>query len=104
MIKNKNADIASLRKQLKLPPKIDSQEKEMAETEGEKDEMLKLIMDQNAQLKEMEAEMEKLVKEKRAVKTHGIHSIECSSTLRSEHNVPSINSIVKSTNVSGKDC
>jgi hypothetical protein len=64
MIKKKNADIASLRKQLKLPPTVDSQAKEMAETEGEKDEMLKLIMEQNAQLKEMEAEMEKLVKEK----------------------------------------
>jgi hypothetical protein len=38
--------------------------KEIAETEGEKDEMLKLIMEQNAQLKEMEDEMENLVKEK----------------------------------------
>jgi hypothetical protein len=64
MIKKKNADIASLRKQLKLPPTVDSQAKEIVETEGEKDEMLKLIMEQNAQLKEMEAEMEKLVKEK----------------------------------------
>jgi hypothetical protein len=64
MIKKKNADIASLRKQLKLPPTVDSQEKEMAKTEGEKDEMLKLIMEQNAQLKEMEVEMEKLVKVK----------------------------------------
>jgi hypothetical protein len=30
--------------------------------------MLKLIMEQNAQLKEMEAEMEKLVKEKEQLK------------------------------------
>jgi hypothetical protein len=64
MIKNKNADIASLRKQLKLPPIEDSKAKEITETEGEKDEMLKLIMEQNAQLKEMESEIEKLVKEK----------------------------------------
>jgi hypothetical protein len=64
MIKKKNVDIASLRKQLKLPPTIDSQVKEIAETEGEKDEMVKLIMEQNAELKEMEVEMEKLVKEK----------------------------------------
>jgi hypothetical protein len=64
MIKNKNADIVSLRKQLKLPPTVDSQAKEIAETEGEKDKMIKLIMEQNAQLKEMEAEMDKLVKEK----------------------------------------
>jgi hypothetical protein len=64
MLKNKNDDIASLRKQLKLPPIEDSQAKEIAETEGEKYEMLKLIMEQNAQLKEMEAELEKLLKEK----------------------------------------
>jgi hypothetical protein len=64
MLKKKNVDIASLRKQLKLPPTEDAQTKEIAETEGEKDEMLKLIMEQNAQLKEMEAELERLVKEK----------------------------------------
>jgi hypothetical protein len=64
MIKKKNADIASLRKQLKLLPTEDSQAKEIAEKEGEKDEMLKLLMEQNAQLKEMEAEMERLLKEK----------------------------------------
>ena len=45
MIKNKNADIASLRKQLKLPPIEDSQVKEIAKKEGEKDEMLKLLME-----------------------------------------------------------
>jgi hypothetical protein len=48
MIKKNNADIASLRKQLKLPPTKDSQAKEIAEKEGEKDEMLKLLMEQNA--------------------------------------------------------
>jgi hypothetical protein len=64
VLKRKNADIASLRKQLKLPPTEDSQAKEIAETEGEKDEMLKLIMEQNAQLREMEAEKERLVKKK----------------------------------------
>jgi hypothetical protein len=69
MIKKKNADIASLRKQLKLPPTEDSQSKEIAEKEGEKDEMLKLLMEQNAQLKEMEAEMEKLLKEKEQLKS-----------------------------------
>jgi hypothetical protein len=64
MLKKKNVDIASLRKQLKMPPIEDSQAKEIAETEGGKDEILKLITKQNAQLKEMEAELEKLVKEK----------------------------------------
>jgi hypothetical protein len=64
MIKKKNTDIASLRKQLKLPPTEDSQAKEIAEKEGEKDEMLKLLMEQNAQLKEME----RLLKEKEQMK------------------------------------
>ena len=64
MIKKKNAYIASLRKQLKLPPIEDSQVKEIAE----KDEMLKLLIEKNAQLKEMEAEMEKLLKEKEQLK------------------------------------
>jgi hypothetical protein len=49
---------------LKFPPTVDSQAKEIVKIEGEKDEMLKLIMEQNAQLKEMEFEMENLVKEK----------------------------------------
>jgi glucosamine 6-phosphate synthetase-like amidotransferase/phosphosugar isomerase protein len=69
MIKKKNTDIASLRKQLKLPPTEDSQAKEIAEKEGEKEEMLKLLMEQNAQLKEMEAEMERLLKEKEQLKS-----------------------------------
>jgi hypothetical protein len=68
MIKKKNADIAALRKQLKLPPTEDSRAKEIAEKEGEKDEMLKLLMEQNAQLKEMEAEMERLLKQKEQLK------------------------------------
>jgi chromosome segregation ATPase len=68
MIKKKNADITSLRKQLKLSPTEDSQVKEIAEKEGEKDEMPKLLMEQNAQLKEMEVEMEILLKEKEQMK------------------------------------
>jgi hypothetical protein len=53
---------------LKLPPTEDSQAKEIVEKEGEKDEMLKLLMEQNTQLKEMEAEMERLLKEKEQMK------------------------------------
>jgi hypothetical protein len=64
MLKKKNVDIAYLRKQLKLPPTEDAHAKEIDETEGEKDEILKLIMEQNAQLREMEDELERLVKEK----------------------------------------
>ena len=48
MLKKKNVYIASLRKQLKLPPTEDAQTKEIVDTEGEKDKMLKLIMEQNA--------------------------------------------------------
>jgi hypothetical protein len=44
MIKKKNVDIASLRKQLKFPPTEDSQDKEIVEAENEKEELLKLIM------------------------------------------------------------
>jgi hypothetical protein len=69
MIKKKNADITALRKQLKLPPTEDPQMKEIAEREGEKDEILRLLMDQSAQLREMEAKMEKLLKEKEQTKT-----------------------------------
>jgi hypothetical protein len=58
-----------LRKQLKLPPTEDSQVKEIAEKEGEKDEIIKLFMEQNTQIKEMEAEMEKLLKEKEQLKS-----------------------------------
>jgi hypothetical protein len=45
MLKKKNDDIASLRKKIKLSTTEYSQSKQMAETEGEKEEMLKLIME-----------------------------------------------------------
>ena len=48
ILKNNNSDISSLRKQLKLLAIEDSQAKEMAETEGRKEEMMKLIMVKNA--------------------------------------------------------
>jgi hypothetical protein len=64
LMKKKNVDVASLRKQLKISATEDPQAKEMAETEGHKEEMLKLIMEQNAHIKEMEVELDKLVKEK----------------------------------------
>jgi hypothetical protein len=64
ILKEKNVDIASLRKQLKILAIEDPQAKEMVETGDHKEEILKLIMEQNAQLKEMEAELENIVKEK----------------------------------------
>ena len=64
LLKKKNVDIASLRKQLKLQATEDSQAKEMVESEGHKEEMLKLIMEHNAKIKDMEVELDKLVKDK----------------------------------------
>jgi hypothetical protein len=64
LLKKKNADIAFLRKQLKLPTTEDSQVKEMDESEGHKEDMLKLIMEQNEEIREIEDELDKLVKEK----------------------------------------
>ena len=49
---------------MKLPPTEYSHAKVIAEIEWEKDEMLRLIMEQNAQLKEMEVELERILKEK----------------------------------------
>jgi hypothetical protein len=49
---------------LKLPPTEDAHAKEMVETKGKKDEILRLVMEQNAQLKEMEEALERLLKEK----------------------------------------
>ena len=49
---------------MKLTAIEDSQAKEIAESEGHKEEMLKLIMEQNTQIKEIEAELDKLLKEK----------------------------------------
>jgi hypothetical protein len=103
MIKKKNADIASLRKQLKLPPTEDSQAKEIAEKEGEKDEMLKLLMEQNAQLKEMEAEMEKLLKGERADEVDGSHSIDCHPNLRDKHSSSDNSSIHNTSNTTRGD-
>jgi len=64
LLKKKNVDIRSLRKQLKIPSIEDPRAKEMAETEGHKEEMLKLINEKNVHIKEMEDKMERLVKEK----------------------------------------
>jgi hypothetical protein len=53
-------------------------------------------------LKEMEAEMEKLVKEKEHSKPMEVIPLSA-FPLRSEHNVTSRSSIGESTDVSGKD-
>jgi hypothetical protein len=51
LIKKNNYDITSLRKKLKLPAIEDSQTKEVVETEIQKEEILKLIMEKNAQIR-----------------------------------------------------
>ena len=64
LIKKKNLDIAALRKQLKSPSTEDPLTKDIEETETQREDMMKLIMEQSAQLKKMETNMEKLIKEK----------------------------------------
>ena len=63
LIKKKNADIAALRKKLKLPATEDPLAKEISEIEVEKEDMLKLVLEQSTQLKQMETKMEKWIKE-----------------------------------------
>jgi len=71
----------------------------MDETEGHKEEMLKLIMEQNVQIKEMEVELEKIVKEKEqtspiiviphdAVPLTGINTTTTSTTIELPSTIP----------------
>ena len=68
MIKQKNDDITALRKQLKLPQNEHPQAKEILQEQTEKAEMAKLILKLTSQVKEMEYQMDILIKEKEAVK------------------------------------
>ena len=72
LVKKKNADIATLRKKLKIPPTKYPWAKEIVQGENQKDEMMSLILQMNAQIKEMEIEMENLVQEKEATKTQSV--------------------------------
>jgi len=49
IIKIKNADIAALKKQLKLPSIEDQQIKEVGQLEKENKDMFKIIIEQNGQ-------------------------------------------------------
>jgi len=89
LIKMKNDDIVALKKQLKLPPFEHPQTKEVLESESQKHEMIDLILQLNAQLKEMENEMEKLVQEKQA-------SMEATPAT----SIPTVTTVVPSTLVS----
>jgi len=66
VLKKKDADIAALKKQLKLPSTEDPITKDIAQNEQQKEDMLKLIIDKNIQLKKMEEQVEELLKEKEA--------------------------------------
>jgi len=63
IIKKKNLYIAALRKQLKLPATEDPLTKEIEENEAQKADMMKLI-EKNIQIRQMEAETKKMIKEK----------------------------------------
>lgn len=64
ILKKKDADIVASKKQLKLPSTEDPLTKNIAENEHQKKDMLKLIIEQNIQLKKMEEQIEELLKEK----------------------------------------
>lgn len=68
LVKKKNEDIAASRKQLKLPQSEHPQTKEVLQEQKEKDEMMNLILQLAAQIKEMEVQMDQLVQEKETVK------------------------------------
>ena len=65
VLKKKNVDIATLRKQLKMPATKDPLAKGIEEDESLKAELLKLVVENSTQIKQMENEMEKLLKEKK---------------------------------------
>jgi len=62
LIKKKNTEVAALKKQLKLPSSKDPMAKEIEETKTQKSDMIKLIIEKKLQIKQMEEQMEKLVK------------------------------------------
>lgn len=64
IFKKKNAEVSALRKQLKFPASEDPMTKEIEEIEVQKSDMMKIIMEQNLRIKQMEEQMEKLVKDK----------------------------------------
>lgn len=63
LIKNKNVDIVTLRKQLKLPATEDPLAKEIIETENHKADMMKLVIEKNSQIRQMEIQVERLIEE-----------------------------------------
>jgi len=62
LVRKKNTDIATLRKKLKLPATEDTLAKDIEETKTQKANMMKLIIEQSVQLKQMETKMENMIK------------------------------------------
>ena len=67
-MKKKNEDIVTLRKQLKHPQSEHHQTKEVIQEHSEKYDMMDLIIQLTAHVKEMEIQMDKLVQEKETMK------------------------------------
>lgn len=65
ILKKKNIEIAALKKQLKLPSTEDPKTREMANNEQHREELLKLIIEQNIQIKSMEEQIENYLRKKR---------------------------------------
>ena len=61
LIKKKNADIAALKKQLKIPPFHHPQTTEVPETQKGQEELIDLVLKLNDQLKETEKELDTLI-------------------------------------------
>ena len=76
IIRKKNTNIEALRKQLKLLVTEDPLTKGIEERESQKADMMKLIMEKNVQLKQMETYMEKIIKEKEQVARMSIIPLE----------------------------
>lgn len=64
VINKKELDIATLKKHLKMPTTHDPLTKEIEETKSQRVDMMKLIIEQSLQIKQMEENMEKMIQEK----------------------------------------
>ena len=74
LIKQKNEDIATLRKQLKLPQSENPQEKEIPQQKTENDELKQPVHEMTAQIKEMESQLEASIRENEGLKkTQHVH-------------------------------
>lgn len=63
LIKQKNEDIAALKKQLNLPHSEHPQTKEVLESQTKHEEMMDPVLQFNDQIKEMEKELDSLIKQ-----------------------------------------